>query len=93
MYGAAWATVLGFLCNVAWVVVRGRSLVDMQLDWMVVVQLLAVAAALYVSSLFVVGGAALQFGVKVGLVLIFAAIFFFRLTVFQRRLIAAFFTR
>lgn len=93
MYGAAWATVLGFLCNFVWVVMRGRRLLDMQLNWVAVIWLLAVATALYACSLFVVGNWVAQFIFKVGLALIFVAVFIFWLTGFQRRLMASFFRR
>ena len=93
MHGAAWATVIGFLSNMIWVVWKGRSLLDMQLSWSLVGTLLAVASILYLSSTLVVGSIVPGVFLKAALVMIYVAVFWLLATQKQRQIVLAFVRR
>jgi len=53
MYGAAWATLIGFLARFLWIYFKGKVEYNMELPWLKISQLFLIAIVLYIPSSFI----------------------------------------
>ena len=77
IYGAAWATVIGFTARFYWVNKKGKQYYDMELPWGRVGMLAMLASSIFITSLFIPEEQALSIFLRFGLFLIFLVTFFF----------------
>ena len=77
IYGAAWATVIGFVTRFYWLNRMGKYYYDMELSWGKIGVIATLAACTFTASLFLPEDQALSIFLRFGLFLIFLVTFFF----------------
>jgi O-antigen/teichoic acid export membrane protein len=77
IYGAAWATVIGFTARFYWINRIGKEYYDMELPWGNVFLMATLAVGTFIASLFIPEGQALSIFLRLLLLLIFFTGFYF----------------
>ena len=77
IYGAAWATVVGFLVRFIWVNHNANKFYDMQLPWLRIALLLAIGTILFLLSLTASDSILISIPVKIILMAAFVGIIFY----------------
>ena len=83
IYGAAWATVIGFTARFYWVNRKGKQYYDMELPWAKIGALGTIASVILITSYFIPEQLALSLLLRFALLLIFLSTFFV-LPIFNR---------
>ena len=83
IYGAAWATVIGFTARFYWVNRKGKQYYDMELPWGKIVVLGTIASGILIASYFIPEQLALSLLLRFALLIIFLSTFFV-LPIFDR---------
>jgi O-antigen/teichoic acid export membrane protein len=76
IHGAAWATVIGFATRFYWTQRKGKQHYDMELPWIKVIMIAALAMAFFALSLLIPDDLILSITLRAVLVLSFIAVFF-----------------
>jgi len=76
MYGAAWATVIGFAARLFWTNLKGTQLYDMQLQWGKVSVIFLIALAAYLLSLLIPEDLLLSIALRTVLFVVTVVLFF-----------------
>ena len=77
IYGAAWATVIGFTARFYWINRMGKKYYDMELPWGKVGIIASLAACTFTASLFIPEDPILSVLLRITLLIIFLVAFFF----------------
>ena len=77
IYGAAWATVIGFTARFYWVNRKGKEYYDMELPWGDVFLIATLATGIFIASLFIPEGQVLSIFLRFLLLLVFLVTLYF----------------